>query len=183
MKTRFIILLLFAICSCSVLGQSIRVDRLETDGRRQVMSSKKSVSMQGITYEFCVKVYDKEEKNRSWLLLVASFHPIQENGILLIKLGNGDVLSLPCNNLNVGKIYYSGINVDYYSSVYEISERQLDRISRYGILKLRITDGLSYREKEWKKDKLGKYLGKCWEILSERINTTRIKRDNIFEDF
>ena len=41
------ILFVVSICSYDAYGQSISVDRLEKDGDRQVMSSTKSISLQG----------------------------------------------------------------------------------------------------------------------------------------
>ncbi len=164
------------------MAQRISVDRLETDGRRQVMSTSKNVSLQGVSYSICLKVYDNEY-SRNWLILVASFRRIQENGILLIKLGNGDVLEFPCNNLNVGDVTVSGFPVKYYSSVYKVNEDELDKISKYGIIKMRITDGLSYREKNWKKDKLGKYLSTCMAGILYRLENYEIKKKNIYDNF
>lgn len=166
-----------------MMAQRISVDRLETDGERQVMSTSKSISLQGVSYSVNLKVYEDDNHRWDWGLLVSSFHRIQENGILLIKLGNEDILEFPCNNLNVGDVTVSGIPIKYYSSIYDITEYELDKISKYGIIKMRITDGLAYREKNWKKDKLGKFISKCRDLLIYRLENYEIKKKNIYDNF
>lgn len=46
---------------------------------------------------------------------------------------------------------------------------QLLKIKSFGILKMRITGGSSYREKIWRRDKLGVYPNIIWDIITEAL--------------
>ncbi|WP_278680425.1 hypothetical protein, partial [Leyella stercorea] len=93
MKRLFILSFLF-ICAINLFAQKISVDRIESDGRHQIMTSSKSYSVQGTNYSFCMKVYESSEY-KDWLLLISSYSYISKASELLIKLGNDEVLYLP----------------------------------------------------------------------------------------
>lgn len=153
-------------------AQRVSVSRMESDGRWQIMTSGKDVYMNGAKYSICLKAYIKNGKT-DYCLLISSFYTIPNNAEVLVKLGNGETLYFPINNLNVGDInssYIAGntivpISNKYYSSIYDISLEQLLKIRSFGILKMRITGGSSYREKIWRRDKLGKFLDRCKYVI------------------
>lgn len=193
MKKIFLILFftLFTICSNA---QKIEVDRMEDDGRRQLMCSEKKEKLDGIEYRFTLKAFEKYG-HIDWCLLVSSFSYIPENVKILIKLGNDKVLNLIVNNRTIGDITmpsYSYLignvaytspqrTADYYTALFELSEDELKDIEEYGIIKVRISSRNSYNEKSWRKDKLGKFLVKSWQKMAERFATTAVK--SMWDDF
>ncbi len=163
------------------MAQSINSDNLQPDGARIIIASDEKISLEGISYEISLNL-NEDNGHRKWFLLVGSFNRIQEDGLLLLKLRNDAILSFPCLVVTVGTIQMFGFPAEYYSSVYEISEQELQKISDYGIKKLRITDGLSYREKNWRRDKLGKFISKSRDLLIHRLENYDIRK-NIYDNF
>lgn len=188
----FFFSVLISIDCC--FAQKIQLDRIEDDGRRQVMCSTKDESLSGIKYSFGVKAFE-ESGLVNYCLLISSFNHISDNAILLIKLGNNEVLEIPINNLHIGSVsmpsysYKIGniayntpsTKADYYSAIFVPTELQWDNIEQYGIIKIRISSRSSYNEKTWSKDKLGKFIAKSRAKIAERLNTTRVK--SIYSDF
>ena len=187
-------LLLFLSVYITGFAQKIETDRIEDDGRRQLMSSEHKEKLDGSEYQFIVKAYEKYGQI-DWFLLIASFRYIPDNAVLLIKLGNGDTISklvnnrieseisLPTYTYIVGNIgVQSGPNKGmYYTALFDFSEEQFQMIEEYGIEKIRISSRSSYNEKTWKKDKLGKFIKKCREKISKKLRNTRVK--SIYDDF
>ena len=194
MKNLILFLSIFFTSINFCFAQKITVDRIEDDGRRQVMCSSKDEKLDGVQYSFSVKAFEKYGII-DWCLLISSFNYISDNAILLIKLGNNEVLEIPINNLNIGAVHmpsysYSIGNIayhapsseaEYYSALFAPTELQWSNIEQYGIIKIRISSRSSYNEKVWKKDKLGKFIAKSRAKIAERLNTTRV--NSIYNDF
>ena len=108
MKHIFCISLLLLSVS-SVFAQKIYVDRIETDGRRQVMATTKEYSVDDKDFKFCLKVFDGSDR-RDWLLLVSSYAPMSMESVLLLKLWNEAILRLNVNNVNIGTLTVSIIS-------------------------------------------------------------------------
>ncbi len=148
------------------------------------MSSGRNIKLDGATYNFIVKAYERFGYI-DWCILISSFCYIPQNATLLIKLGNNEVISVVVNNLNVGKVTtgygYIYSKVDYYSAIFDLSNEQFSKIEENGIVKIRISSRSSYKEKVWNKDKLGKYVANCRRKMIERFATTKVK--SIYEDF
>ena len=194
MKRLFILSFLF-IFAINLFAQKISVDRIESDGRHQIMTSSKSYSVEGTNYSFCMKVYESSEY-KDWLLLISSYSYISKASELLIKLGNDEVLYLPVNNVNVGKVTQPGygytignitsmipsVDVDYYSSVYELTSENINKIDSLGIKKIRFSNGTSYKDKTFEYNSLGKFLGKCYKNILKRLENP-LKKKGLFDDF
>lgn len=158
MKHIFCISLLLLSVS-SVFAQKIFVDRIETDGRRQVMATTKEYSVDDKDFNFCLKVFEGSDR-RDWLLLVSSYAPMSMESVLLLKLWNEAILRLNVNNikvdtetkpayaLTIGSITTSTTtsittihpskDVNYYYSVYELTPEEIEYMGKYGIKKIRI---------------------------------------------
>lgn len=186
MKKIFLFILL--AISFGANAQKVDVSRMEQDGRWQIMISGKKVSLNGAEYSIHLKAYIRNGVP-DYCLLISSFYTIPENAEVLFKLGNGETLYFPINNLNVGDInrnYVIGSvivpnSTKYYSSIYNITEFQIKKMEEFGILKMRITGGSSYREKEWKKDKIGKFLGKSKLVVED--NMKKYVTNDIWDGF
>lgn len=191
---RIFLLIIISVLTISINAQKIELDRIEDDGRRQLMCSDRKEKLDGVEYNFILKAFEKYN-HIDWCLLVSSFSYIPENVSLLLKLGNDKVLYLNVNNRTVdeitmpsysyliGNIAYSAPQktADYYTALFELKEEQLKDIEEYGILKIRISSRRSYNEKTWRKDKLGIFLVKSWHKMVERYATTKVK--SIWDEF
>ncbi len=192
---RKILITLFCFLAISAYSQKVSVDRIESDGRHQIMTSSKKYSIDGTKYSFTLKVYE-DINDIDWCILISSFSYIPSSAEVLLKLGNDELIYLPCNNVNVGKVTTPGYgvpignmtyispskDVDYYSSIYSIKPSELDAIAEYGIKKIRISTGNAYRDKEFSGNSLGKFLKKCRKRIQERLNNP-LKQKGLFDDF
>lgn len=184
-----LLLILACVIATTANAQHIRKDRLEEDGRHQIVMSVKSVSFNRDEYRFSMKIYESKKKV-NWCLVMSSFCPIYYATKLHLVLGNGLNMTLPCNNVSVTKAdkhkyiptgnttYVSQlIPTDYYSSLYRINPAELDMIDDYGIKAIRIeTDSFS-KAKDFKKNQLGKFLSKSRRKIQKRLDNPLSERD------
>ena len=193
MKHIFCISLLLLSVS-SVFAQKIFVDRIETDGRRQVMATTKEYSVDDKDFNFCLKVFEGSDR-RDWLLLVSSYAPMSMESVLLLKLWNEAILRLNVNNikvdtetkpayaLTIGSITTSTTtsittihpskDVNYYYSVYELTPEEIEYMGKYGIKKIRIANGEKVWDKEFRFDSLGAYLSRSYKKILKQLETPR----------
>lgn len=211
MKHIFCISLLLLSVSC-VFAQKIYVDRIETDGRRQVMATTKEYSVDDKDFNFCLKVFESSDR-RDWLLLVSSYAPMSMESVLLLKLWNEAILRLNVNNIKVdtetkpayaatigsmtttigsmtatiGSIttIHPSKEVNYYYSVYELTPEEIEYMGKYGIKKIRIANGEKVWDKDFKFDSLGAYLSRGYKKILKQLETPikKDKKKNIFDGF
>uniref|UniRef100_UPI0025CF4E03 hypothetical protein n=1 Tax=Prevotella sp. TaxID=59823 RepID=UPI0025CF4E03 len=205
MKHIFCISLLLLSVS-SVFAQKIFVDRIETDGRRQVMATTKEYSVDDKDFNFCLKVFEGSDR-RDWLLLVSSYAPMSMESVLLLKLWNEAILRLNVNNikvdtetkpayaLTIGSITTSTTtsittihpskDVNYYYSVYELTPEEIEYMGKYGIKKIRIANGEKVWDKEFRFDSLGAYLSRSYKKILKQLETPikKDKKKNVFDGF
>ena len=191
--------------SC-VFAQKIYVDRIETDGRRQVMVTIKEYSVDDKDFNFCLKVFEGSDR-RDWLLLVSSYAPMSMESVLLLKLWNEAILRLNVNNikvdtetkpayaLTIGSITTSTTtsittihpskDVNYYYSVYELTPEEIEYMGKYGIKKIRIANGEKVWDKEFRFDSLGAYLSRSYKKILKQLETPikKDKKKNVFDGF
>ena len=209
MKHIFCISLLLLSVS-SVFAQKIFVDRIETDGRRQVMATTKEYSVDDKDFNFCLKVFEGSDR-RDWLLLVSSYAPMSMESVLLLKLWNEAILRLNVNNikvdtetkpayaLTIGSITTSTTtstttsittihpskDVNYYYSVYELTPEEIEYMGKYGIKKIRIANGEKVWDKEFRFDSLGAYLSRSYKKILKQLETPikKDKKKSLFDGF
>ncbi len=197
--------------SC-VFAQKIYVDRIETDGRRQVVATTKEYSVDDKDFNFCLKVFESSDR-RDWLLLVSSYAPMSMESVLLLKLWNEAILRLNVNNIKVdtetkpayaatigsmtttigsmtatiGSIttIHPSKDVNYYYSVYELTPEEIEYMGKYGIKKIRIANGEKVWDKDFKFDSLGAYLSRGYKKILKQLETPikKDKKKNIFDGF
>lgn len=202
-------LLLSVIC---VFAQKIYVDRIETDGRRQVMATTKEYSVDDKDFNFCLKVFEGSDR-RDWLLLVSSYAPMSMESVLLLKLWNEAILRLNVNNIKVdtetkpayaatigsmtttigsmtatiGSIttIHPSKDVNYYYSVYELTPEEIEYMGKYGIKKIRIANGEKVWDKDFRFDSLGAYLSRSYKKILKQLETPikKDKKKNVFDCF
>lgn len=194
---QLILLFMALLLSANSFAQKISVDRMESDGRRQIMADDIKLSLNGAEYSITLKVYT-DYCSDNWLLLVSSFYYIPENAILLLKLRNDEVLEFPINNLHVGSITVPGYSTkvgsiitstlpreqDYYSSVYVITPEEMDKIQTIGVKKMRISSNAyhEYRENSTGVQRLGGYLKSARRAIERRMSKP-LKRSRIWDNF
>ena len=187
---------MFLILSISnVLAQKISVDRLEADGKHQIMTKTKEFSIDGTKYEIGVKLYE-DTRGKDWLLLVSSYSHISKTAEILLRLEDESTLYLPVNNVHIGKVTLPGYgitigsittltparDVDYYSAVFVLSEACLQKFDTCGIKKIRFNDGTEYKDRIFEYDSLGRHLAKCYKNILKRLKNPIVKKD-LFDEF
>lgn len=211
MKHIFCISLLLLSVS-SVFAQKIYVDRIETDGRRQVMATTKEYSVDEKDFNFCLKVFEGSDR-MDWLLLVSSYAPMSMESVLLLKLWNEAILRLNVNNIKVdtetkpayaatigsmtttigsmtatiGSIttIHPSKDVNYYYSVYELTPEEIEYMGKYGIKKIRIANGEKVWDKDFRFDSLGAYLSRSYKKILKQLETPikKDKKKSLFDGF
>ena len=175
-------------------SQRVDLDRIENDGRRQIMTDTKEFNFDGHDYKIGVKAFVSDYYT-DWLLLVSSFHHISNSTIILLKLGNDEIVELPVNNVNVGEVtmpgygvqigsitsYSPSSKVNYYSSVYVLTEEIISKIASNGIKKMRIYDGVDYHDRKHC-NTISRYLVDGIKNIHKRIKTSP-KKQNLYDDF
>ena len=188
------LVVLFLLAVFYSFSQSVDLDRIESDGRRQLMTETKEFNFAGQKYTIGVKAY-VDDYNTDWLLLVSSYHHISDATIILLKLGNDEIIELPVNNVNVGEVTIPGYGVqigaittyspssivNFYSSVYVLTEDIISKIAAKGIKKMRIFDGVDYHDRKHCNN-ISQYLVDGIKNIHKRIKTPPNKK-NIYEDF
>lgn len=197
--------------SC-VFAQKIFVDRIETDGRRQVMATTKEYFVDDKDFKFCLKVFEGSDR-RDWLLLVSSYAPMSMESVLLLKLWNEAILRLNVNNIKVdtetkpayavtigsmtttigsrtatiGSIttIHPSKDVNYYYSVYELTPEEIEYMGKYGIKKIRIANGEKVWDKNFRFDSLGAYLSRSYKKILKQLETPikKDKKKSLFDGF
>ena len=188
------IVVMLILATFYTYSQSVDLDRIESDGRRQLMTKTEEFNFDGNDYKIGVKAYVSDYYT-DWLLLVSSFHYISKSTMILLKLGNDEVIELPVNNVNVGEVtmpgygvqigvitsYSPSSKVNYYSSVYELTEEIISKISTHGIKKMRIYDGVEYHDRKHCKF-ISHYIVVGINNISKRINK-KPQKHGLYDDF
>lgn len=191
------IYLAIALCFTliSLNAQSISVDRIEEDGKRQIMTETKSFYIDQSKFHIGLKAF-VDQDSEDWLLLISSYLYLSEDTEVLLKLGNGEIIYLPVNNVRVSKVnsptyaitydfvtaIYEPTEKNYYSSVYVLSESDMDKIDLHGISKIRISLVEGFKDKEYRNNTLGKYLTNSRITIKKRLNKP-VKTKDLYKDF
>ena len=190
---------LIALASLSVNAQKITVDKMVSDGRHQIMGDMKHIRFEDRYYSFTLSVYESENK-LDWRVIMSTFKTIPQDNIILLKLKNGQIISLAIDSLEektytTNSVVYNsgflstvqpGVTKPYYVTESRIKTEDLDSIDAYGIAKIRIGNNVKYYQTEWANNPLGKHLTKCRKKIKERIqNAAEKKKDkgSIYDGF
>ena len=180
----------------SAHAQKVDIDRIENDGRHQIMTTSRDFYVDDAEYRFTMKIYESA-KGIDWHLLISSFSYIPSSAEVLLKLGNGEMMYLPCNNVTTGSVTRPGYGIsiirgfteiypskekEYYSSIYDLTPEKLDKIAEFGIKKIRISTGVKYRDEIFRGNPLGKFIVRCRKNIQERLDNPP-KKKNLYDDF
>jgi len=194
-----VLLFVMTLTFLSVNAQKIMVDQMETDGSHQIMTNMKNFVIEDRDYSMTLKVYETANK-LDWRVTMSTFNNIPNDNIILLKLKNGQTVSLAVDSLHEetyttnGVVYRSmylstvqpGVTKTYYVSESRIKAEELDSIDTYGIFKIRLGNNVKYYETEWTNNPLGKHLTKCRKKIKERLqNAAEQKKDkgSIYDGF
>jgi len=184
-KLKILLVFVFTlIFSINIHSQKISFDRIEKNNIRHIGAEKLELKIDRATYDFSLTVFSGFN-SKDYCLLISSLWKIEDNCVVMLKLGNEEIVKLVANNVNVGKLDYptynpiiggssiSGImstqKVDYYVSIYSLDDDLLNKIEEYGIIKIRVAFFNKYYEKNWYTDKLGKFIKKSHKKLEEEL--------------
>lgn len=199
MPTKILTFVFLAIVlSIKLHAQKIGFDRMESGGIRHAGTDGLEIKLGDATYNFSLTVFSGRF-SKEYCLLISSIWKIDEKCVLMLKLGNDEVMKLEANNINVGQIDYpkydpiigssatSGLlstqKVNYYVSLYSLDSDLLRKIEKEGISKIRIAFDNTYFEKTWKKDSLGRYIKKCHDELEVQLSKPNSSLSRIEENF
>ena len=194
-----VLLFVMTLTFLSVNAQKIMVDQMETDGSHQIMTNMKNFVIEDRDYSMTLKVYETANK-LDWRVTMSTFNNIPNDNIILLKLKNGQTVSLAVDSLHEetyttnGVVYRSmylstvqpGVTKTYYVSESRIKAEELDSTETYGIFKIRLGNNVKYYETEWTNNPLGKHLTKCRKKIKERLqNAAEQKKDkgSIYDGF
>lgn len=193
------LLLLISLLSLSAYAQTVKVDQMESNGTHQIMTNMKNFRIEDRDYSMTLKLYESAN-NFDWRITISTFNNIPNDNIVLLKLRNGQTISLSVDSLHeetytsnsivYNSMYVSavqpGVTKKYYVSESRIKAEELDSIDVHGISKIRLGNNVQYYETEWTNNPLGKHLTKCRKKIAERLQSpTKRKKDNgsIYDDF
>ncbi len=198
LKVKHTIYILLSILSSCSVPNKVSFDRVEDGNVRHIGSRSLETKIDNATYSFSLTVFSGS-KSRYYCLLISSLWRIDENSLVLLKIGNGETIKLISDNINKGQVdwpsyspiiggnSYSGVlttkKTDYYVSIYSLDDDVLKKIEEHGVYKIRIEFANSYKEKIWKSDRLGKYLGKAHKLLELQLKRPINSGKSIEQDF
>ena len=178
---KVLLLILFFISAANTFAQKILIDRVDDLlGFRQVICTAKSETLDGWKYDFGLSAWDEPNSDSdelSYTIIVVSNCSIPNEGNLVFKLDNDDII-----NTKFLSTTDNGTSTDILTrTVFAIDKTDLDKLATYGIVKMRVSNRTSYYEKNWKKDKMGKWLYNSYRLIQSKFNKSR--EDEILQGF
>ena len=186
--TVVIILTILLSYSCSTMKNNVRTnvkissDLIGQNGIRRIITEPVDMQIGDASYKFNM-ILDLSVKSKKYYLGVASTSKMQENNVLLLKLGNNENVKLTASDVKVEKVNMPkdltilggkqiGLsinrNVDYYSSLFDVDTKVLEGIKNHGIIKMRIEYMDTFFEQNWWSNELGKYITESRKMLDEQ---------------
>lgn len=183
-----IILTILLSFSCSTVKTNVKTnvkigsDLIGQNGIRRIITEPVDLEIGEATYKFNM-ILDLSAKSKKYYLEVASTSKMQENNVLLLKLGNNENVKLTASEVKVEKVNMPkdltilggkqiGLsinrNVDYYSALFDVDAKVLDGIKNHGIIKMRIEYRDTFFEQNWWSNELGKYIAESRKMLDEQ---------------
>ena len=183
-----VILTILLSYSCSTMKNNVRTnvkissDLIGQNGSRRIITEPVDLEIGDATYKFNM-ILDLSAKSKKYYLEVASTSKMQENNVLLLKLGNNENVKLTASEVKVKKVNMPkdltilggkqiGLsinrNVDYYSALFDVDAKVLDGIKNHGIIKMRIEYRDAFFEQNWWSNELGKYIAESRKMLDEQ---------------
>lgn len=176
---KFIILALVTVLSIEANAQKITWDKTDGDGFRSITTTKSICSSgekKDVSVGLDANVFPAHKDTTLYLsfyIQTYSSCSVPKGGKLLIKLFDDSIMELSTPLLyedNIGK-YNSGYSVRTYRIYprYKISKEQIEKITYYGVKKIRIELYPSNYDKEFTEDKIGKNISITYPLVEEAL--------------
>ncbi len=201
--TVVIILTILLSYSCSTMKNNVRTnvkissDLIGQNGIRRIITEPVDMQIGDASYKFNM-ILDLSVNSKKYYLGVASTSKMQENNVLLLKLGNNENVKLTASDVKVEKVNMPkdltilggkqiGLsinrNVDYYSALFDVDTKVLEGIKNHGIIKMRIEYMDTFFEQNWWSNELGKYITESRKMLDEQSKKPNKARTPIEDGF
>lgn len=132
--------------------------------------------------------------------MVSSYDNIPTDNVVLLKLKNGQTISLTADTLysesyktnpivlhsQFVSSVLQGTTHTYYVFESSIITEELDSIEAYGITKIRIGNNAKYFETEMANNVLGKHFTKCRKGITEYLHKSKAQKKangSVYDDF
>ncbi len=183
-----IVLAILLSYSCSTMKTNVKTtvkidsDLIGQNGVRKIVTEPVEMEIGDASYKFYM-ILNLLLRSKEYALGVGSTWKMQENDILLLKLGNNETVKLTASFVSVEKVNmpkdltilggkHTGLSinkkVDYYSALFDVDAKVLDGIKNHGIIKMRIEYKDTFFEQNWWSNELGKYIAESRKTVDER---------------
>ena len=183
-----IVLAILLSYSCSTMKTNVKTtvkidsDLIGQNGVRKIVTEPVEMEIGDASYKFYMTL-NSLARSKEYALGVGSTWKMQENDILLLKLGNNETVKLTASFVSVEKVNmpkdltilggkHTGLSinkkVDYYSALFDVDAKVLDGIKNHGIIKMRIEYKDTFFEQNWWSNELGKYIAESRKTVDER---------------
>jgi hypothetical protein len=187
---KLIILACILIGSATVLAQKIQTDKVDGDGVRMISTEfvriNKGIVKHKLSLSLSCLQFKGINKYSLDLFIQAAFPlSINKGSILLLKLGNDEVITLHAKlekEDNIGRYEGSAYGIAYRTytigTYYDVTEGLLERMAKFGVAKTRIEFATGNVDEEYDERKMGKIIKKHFDLINERLSkVTKITDD------
>lgn len=188
----FLIVLLFPLLGFAKTTPEILFDKINSDGSRFIKCSEISVGKwtdrikTSLSLD-CIQIDDSVIYVLNIKMVSASPMNIHKGGVLVLRFGDNEVAQLSTDieySDNIGD-YNTFAKVTYYTiyPTYQLSDYNLEKITRFGIRKFRIETSSKNIDKELDNDKLKEvavFLREEYQLIQNQIDN---KANDIMEGF
>ena len=194
---KFLIIILCCVLNVSAYSQKLNMNKTDESGRLVISTVPKYFKLAKPGYMFGMGAYIANG-SVEWYLQITSLSVIPESSEALFRLGNDEVMHLTCKDVKIDKWNTGGFSMglpgsnmsiisptqshDLYISEFPLNREDLEKISQWGIKKIRVSSGTDFKDTIFSNNALGKYLIKCWNKIQKEIGK---KSDNkgIYDGF
>lgn len=171
------------LMTISATAQKIETDIVETNGDRYIFCSYESIKSftDKITCSISLSMQQCKDKAPNYYfcvsMMASEFIEVPQNGRMLIKTKNGEVIELSCypgSKYEIKQI--SGMKFLEIKAQFGITPEQIALLQN-GVIKIRIeltnVEGNTFYEKEFKKDKVGKIIMKEYDLILNALQNNK----------
>lgn len=177
------LLLVAVFISITANAQKIETDVIETNGDRYIFCSYESIKSftDKITCSVGLSLQQRKDKEPNYYfcvsMMASEFIEVPQNGRMLLKTKNGEVIELNCYTGSKYEIkQISGMKFHEIKAQFGITPEQIVLLQD-GVIKIRIelknVEGNTFYEKEFKKDKIGKIITKEYDLILNALQNDK----------
>ena len=99
------------------MPNKVSFDRVEDGNVRHIGSRSLETKIENATYSFSLTVFSGP-KSRYYCLLISSLWRINENNLVLLKIGNGETIKLESDNVNKGQVDWPSYSHNWWKVLF-----------------------------------------------------------------